>query len=513
MRTTVRVGWRRFSTALMVGVLVASGCSIGDEEDVTASTTARMVTIPTTVYVPPTDDDDRVETIEDLEGQWAAQRAAVVADLGLSQYGIDDDNRLNGPGELTVDLDACPSAWSETAGLETGTIRVGLTTAQTGDHGDFGELAVGMQAYFDYVNENGGVDGRSIELVVRDDGYDPAATETVVGTMLSEDDVFYITTVGSPGSLAVYGELNEQCIPQPFVVSAHPAWADPTDHPWTSGFQLSYSTEAVLWGQWIRKNLADRIPVKVGALVTDNDFGRIYADTFSGWAEVNSGVVSEVVAVTHDPAATTVESEMAELAAADPDVFVSMTAGEPCVSAIQEAQRTGLTVSALALFTPSVCRQPATYMTPAGDAAQGFLVVGAGVKSTLDPQYADETFIAFTNERLTEVGLDPAASLVGIGFAQYGWAHVELLRVAAALPGGLTRTNVLLAMRSLDLHHPMLLDGVNFATRGVADPFVIEGAEVSSFDVAIGSWLTTGPALDIDGFSPPCRWSQGVCQR
>ena len=77
------------------------------------------------------------------------------------------------------------------------------------------------------------------------------------------------------------------------MLSGHPAWGDPENHPWTTGYQLSYFTEAVLWGGWIKANLADDLPVKVAGLVADNDFGLAYEAGFETFAENNPDVVSE----------------------------------------------------------------------------------------------------------------------------------------------------------------------------------------------------------------------------
>lgn len=457
------------------------------------------------------DDADDERTIADLEAEWGAERAATAATLSAAPYGVGDDRVLIGPGGFEVDLGDCPAAWADTAGLDDETITIAMTTAQTGQYAGFNDLAVGMQAYFDYVNGNGGVDGRSVELVVRDDGYEPQRTVEAVAGLLAEDP-FYLTTVGSPGSLAVYDALNEACIPHPFVVSAHPAWGDPAGHPFTTGFQLAYSTEAILWGAWIKDQLPGHVPVKVGALVIDNDFGRVYADAFEAWAEVNRDIVAEVVIVEHDPAALTVSPEIAQLAEAEPDVFLSMTAGRPCLSAVQEAERLGLTDSALALFTPSGCRQPEQFLAPAGSAGHGFWVVGGGVKSTNDPAWADDVFVRFANEQLRAAGLDPARELVGVGFAQYGWAHVEMLRLAASLPGGLTRSNLLLALRGAELDHPMLLNGVRFAADGGQDAYFIEGGEYSRYDSSSQTWFPQPIAIDLNGSSPTCSWVRLVCR-
>ena len=449
-------------------------------------------------------------SIEELEAQWAETRQAVVDSINDGGYGINEDNILIGPSGFEVDLNNCPSDWDDLGGLGDA-ITIGHTTAQSGNLAAYGNIAAGMEAYFDYVNDNGGVGGLPIDLVVKDDEYVATKTIELVDELLQAEDPFAITTLGSPNTLAVYDTMNDKCVPHPFAMTGHPAWGDPVNHPWTTGLQMSYATEAVLWGNWIKQNLADDLPVKVAGLVMDNDFGLAYEDGFEKYAEANPDVVSEFIPVPHDPAAPTVTNEMTTIASSNPDVFISMTAGNPCLLAVQEAGNSGLTETAKALFAPSVCKDPNAYMIPAGDAADGFYIVGGGAKATTDPQYADDPFISFTNEKLEAAGLDTSVGLYGTGFGQFGWAFVEAARIANELDGGLTRTNFILAQRSLDLIHPLFLDGITFAVDGAADGYYIEGSEFSQYDAANESWTQLGAPVDLNGSSGTCSWSESGC--
>ncbi|MEZ5412630.1 MAG: ABC transporter substrate-binding protein [Acidimicrobiales bacterium] len=451
-------------------------------------------------------------TMEELEARWAEDRQAMVAALSAPGLGVGADNVLRGPGGFQLDLNACPAGWSPTEGIDDTRILLGHTTARTGNLSSSGRVTDGLQAYLDEVNAGGGVAGRRIELVVKDDGFVPTATAEEVGELLAADKPFAVTTLGSPTSLAVYDTLNEACVPQPFVISSHPAWGDPVNHPWTVGLQLSPPTEAVLWGTWIEQNLAGELPVTVGALVMDNELGRLYELAFQRWAEAHPNVVSSFVPVHHPAATASVSAEMDEVAAPGPRVFLAMTAGRPCLQAVEQADGTGLRAGAAALFLPSSCQDAATFLAPAGPAADGWRILGGGLKATADPAWADDPFVAFARRTLSQAGLDPADPQASAGFGLFGWAEVEALRVAAELPGGLTRPNLILALRGLQLHHPLSLDGIVLATSGNADPYPLEGSEVLVFDAAAQAWRADGgPVLDVDGSTPPCPWTGGSC--
>ncbi len=219
-------------------------------------------------------------------------------------------------------------------------------------------------------------------------------------------------------------------------------------------------------------------------------------------------MVSEFLPVRHDPAAPTLTNEVTTVAASDPDVFISMTAGNPCLLAIQEVEAAGLLDTLSAAFTPSVCKGIEAYMTPAGDAADDWWIVGGGLKDTSDPAYADEPYIAFLNQELEAAGLDPSISLLGAGFGQYGYPNIEALRVAADLPGGLNRTNFILAVRSLNIYHPQYLDGISFAANGAEDSYFVEGSDFSQFDADAQSWNIIGDIVDVNGGSPNCAWDK-----
>ena len=478
----------RFSAVLFALALIASACGGSDGPSVEDIQAAGFEPIPA-----------------GLEDSWESARQAIIDDLKDGDYGV-QDGVLKGPGGFEVDLSTCPSDWADDAGIEDGVIKIGHTNALSGNLAAYGNIAAGMESYFDYINASGGVGGLDIELIVKDDEYVATKTQEAVDEILQTEDPFYVTTLGSPNTFSVRGTLNDACVPQPLVMTGHQAWGDPENNPWTTGLQLSYATEALLWGQWIEANLDG--PVTVSGLVMDNEFGLAYEQGFADFA-ANSSVISEFIPIRHDPAAPTLTNEITSLAATESDVFISMTAGNPCLLAVQEAANAGITDTAVT-FMPSVCKAISSYMAPAGDAADGWYIVGGGVKDSTDPQYESDPFISWMNNTIEQQGLDPAISLYATGFGQYGWTHVEAMRIAAELDGGLNRTNMMLALRALDLQHPLLLDGIEFEADGLNDSYLIEGSEISQFSAGEQSWIQQGDIIDLNGQSANCNWIAGA---
>ena len=470
--------------------------------------------------------ESELSTLDDVLADAAERRTAAVADLTAKindgTYGVDADNVLRGPSGFQIDLDDCPDDWSETTGITDSQIRIGHTTAELGRLAVFSNKTRGLESYFDWINENDPimVDGspRDLTLVVKHDGYQPDRTLGLVNQLITTENVFSIVTLSGASTLATYDTINDSCVPQPFVMNQHSAWGDPVDHPWTTGMEMSYRTESILWGTWIEQNLADRLPVKVAGLVMDNDFGSGYEYTFEQWVDQHPEIVASFTAVRHNPVASKLAAEVQSLAAAEPDVVILMTASSACALAIGEVGRIGLAADIEAkggaLFAPSVCRNYELYLESAGEHADGWWSLGGGIKDIADQRFSEEPFISFVNGRLKADGLAPAPLFAPLAESFYaagylhGYPYGEALRIAAELPGGLTRANFMLAVRSIDISHPMLLDGILFRLDGNADAFAVEGSSFDRFDIGSKSWRAVGEVADINGGTPNCRYGK-----
>src|SRR5450756_1241091 len=114
----------------------------------------------------------------------------------------------------------------------------------------YSEIPTGAQAYFDYVNANGGVNGRKIKYLVRDDGYNPTTTSEVTNELVLKDQVFaMLGALGTPTHSAVVDFLNSEKVPDLFVSSGSIQWGnDPKAKPYTFGWQPDYEIEGKIIG-------------------------------------------------------------------------------------------------------------------------------------------------------------------------------------------------------------------------------------------------------------------------
>jgi branched-chain amino acid transport system substrate-binding protein len=522
----VRRSARVIGAGLLGLSLVAAACG-GDDGDGASSATvdvgiksgveeaAKGGTATTAAKPAPT-------SMDAWEALWTEERAAVVKNIKDNKWGKSADGRtVTGPEGFTIDLSKCPAGWSDTEGLSDTSIKIGHTTALSGTLADYGNIPKAMNEVFAYYGAKGAFrdstgKNRTINLVVKDDGYDAARTIPLVDELIDSEKVFAQWTLGSPNTMKTYDKLNQRCIPQPLSMTGHPAWGDPVNHPWTTGLQLAYNTEAVLWGNFIEQRIDEfEGEANVAALIMNNDFGKSYDAGFKAYL-AQSPVKDQIKLDTEtvEASAPTMKDPMTTLAAGNPDVFIAMLAGTACTQTITEAAENGMKESVKYLFQPSVCAVN-TFVGKEkvggdGSASNGWWIVHGGAKDLNDPTQFEDPYVKWARELLQAKGIDPKSSgSLGSGIL-FAFPMVQALQIAGQLDGGLTRTNLITTLRSLDMTHPYLLEGIRLNMKGNADPYFIEGGIYQTYDSAKQGWTEQGEPIELSGKSKPCFWDQAV---
>jgi ABC-type branched-subunit amino acid transport system substrate-binding protein len=138
----------------------------------------------------------------------------------------------------------------------------------------YSAIAAATRAYFDYVNEAGGVHGRTITYLVEDDGYNAANTEAAVRRLVEEEKVFAILNgVGTQTHATVMDYLKDEQIPDLFVGSGAGMWNQPSRYPGTFAFQPDHVTEGKIIGNYV-KTSPEYAGRKICHFGQDDDFGR-----------------------------------------------------------------------------------------------------------------------------------------------------------------------------------------------------------------------------------------------
>ncbi len=205
-------------------------------------------------------------------------------------------------------------------GVTKTSIILGTTQPLTGPAAPgYSKISAAMTAYFNFVNDNGGINGRKIKLLVEDDGYNPTNTATKTRQLVLRDKVFaMVGALGTPTHTAVLDFLKQNKVPDLFVASGSRSWNQPDKYPTTFGWQPDYTVEGKVLGDYIKKNFSGK---KVCSFGQGDDFG---TDGAQG-VELTLGKGSLASKQTYTPTNTNVAPQIGALKSAGCQVVTSFT--------------------------------------------------------------------------------------------------------------------------------------------------------------------------------------------
>jgi len=182
----------------------------------------------------------------------------------------------------------------------------------------YSEIAPAAKAFFQYLNAQGGVNGRKINLIYKDDGYNPTKTVDVTKQLVLQKKVFAIWGgLGTPTHTKVVDFLNSSRVPDLFVSSGCPCWDDGNKHPYTFGWQPNYTIEGKVLGQYIKQKFPGK---KVGVFYQDDDFGQ------GGLAGLKEQLGSQIAsAKPYQPTVTTVAPQITAIQKSGAQVLVDFS--------------------------------------------------------------------------------------------------------------------------------------------------------------------------------------------
>ena len=138
-------------------------------------------------------------------------------------------------------------------------IKVGQTAPFSGPASAYASIAKTQAAYIKMVNDQGGINGRKINLIQYDDAYSPPKTVEQVRRLVESDEVLLtFQIVGTPGNAAVQKYLNHKKVPQLFAATGATRFTDPKNFPWTMGYNPNYQSEARIYARYILTNHPER---------------------------------------------------------------------------------------------------------------------------------------------------------------------------------------------------------------------------------------------------------------
>jgi branched-chain amino acid transport system substrate-binding protein len=363
-----------------------------------------------------------------------------------------------------------------------GTVKVGGVLPLSGGTAAlaFAPVRDGMEAYVKYANEKKILGDITIELTIEDDQYNPDLTPGAVDKLLDAEVNLITGIVGTPGNLAVRDTLNEECVPQVLSLSGDPQFGDAEEYPWTSGALVPYDVESKAYAKTIRELYPDGATV---ALYTVNsDFGAAYVEAFKEIAgEADSGI--EIVdEQTIDAAASEPPTaQLNAIATSAPDVILAVPLGAQCptfLSTLAEVKAANAGWEPK-LFLTATCAS-SLILTVAGASADG-LYTSNNLVDINNPDYSGLPSVKEYIDYMTAEGKLDVATTAGAGWTVME-TTVEILRLAAESPEGLTRASIMNAARSY-AYSPMLArPGVVLAMNGLDDTHQAESLQVIQYN-------------------------------
>src|SRR6201994_1618467 len=212
-------------------------------------------------------------------------------------------------------------------------IKIGQTIPLSGPASAYGSIGKVQAAYIRMINEQGGINGRKVNLIQYDDAYSPPKTVEQVRKLVESDEV--LTTfqiIGTPPNAAVQKYLNDKKVPQLLASTGATRFTDPKNFPWTIAFNPNYQSEGHIYAKYI---LANHPNAKIGVLYQNDDLGKDY---LKGLKDALGAKASMIIAeVPYEVTEPTIDSQMVTLKTSGADLFYNITTPKFGAQAIKKA--------------------------------------------------------------------------------------------------------------------------------------------------------------------------------
>jgi ABC-type branched-subunit amino acid transport system substrate-binding protein len=368
-------------------------------------------------------------------------------------------------------------------------IKIGQTVPFSGPASAYAGIGKTQAAYLKMINDQGGINGRKLNLIQYDDAYSPPKAVEQVRKLVEGDEVlFTFQIIGTPSNAAVQKYLNTKKVPQLLASTGASRFSDPQNAPWTIAFNPNYQSEGRIYAKYI---LANHPNARIGIFYQNDDLGRDYITGLkSGLGDkAASMIVAEASYELTDP---TVDSQIVKLKAAGVDLLYDASTPKFAAQAIRKVA--DLNWNPVHILDINASPMSAT-LKPAGlDISKGIISTNYG-KEPSDPQWKDDpgmkAYFAFMDKYYPE---GDKLNTVNT----YGYSTAELLiQVLKQCGDDLTRENLMKQVTSLKKFVPSLaLPGMSITT-GPNDYRINKQMQMMKFNGE--RWELFGPIIEDTG--------------
>jgi branched-chain amino acid transport system substrate-binding protein len=335
-------------------------------------------------------------------------------------------------------------------------IRIGNLMPYSGNLEVFGAIGKAEAAYFEMINERGGINGRQVRFISYDDQSNPVAALELTRRLVVEDNVSLVFgSFGTPGNFAVRRYLNERQIPQLFIASGDDHLSDPSLFPWTMGWQPSFREEGRIYANYIQASYPGK---RIVALWQNDQVGR---ETIKGLEDGLGNLANMIrVDIAYDIADQHLDTHVSILKQSGAEIFVFAGAPANAAKVIRiVADFNWHPVFILSHAASSI----AMALEPAGlDHAAG-VITAAYLKDANDPAWKDQQttrdWQSFVDKYSRAGGKDDGAAVFGYAAAE------TLAQVLKQCDNDVSRENIMKQAAALkDYQGSILLPGIKINT-------------------------------------------------
>lgn len=374
-------------------------------------------------------------------------------------------------------------------GITSDTILIGNTNALSGPASAYGTISNASLAYYTYINNQGGINGRKISYKILDDVYNPANTVTLTKQLVEQDKVFAIFGgLGTQDQTSVREYMNARRVPQIFVYTGATTWGlDYSKNPWTIGWIPSYQAESHIYAKDI---LANHSSAKIGVLYQNDDYGQDYLKGLSDGLGSSAALI--VDKESYDVTTANTASQLATLKAKGVDTLFLFSTPKFTIQSLAIVTKLNWEP---AIYLNSVSN-PTVYMglaKKAGAALKNVTSI-AYLKDPTDPQWANDAGMQLYKTIIANCSTCDASNGFNISGVAAAYTLVDVLKKAGS---NLTRKNVIdIAANQLNETNPFTLPGVVVKTSST-DHFPISQMQVETWSGT--GWTLQGSLIDTRG--------------
>ncbi|WP_407176237.1 ABC transporter substrate-binding protein [Bradyrhizobium sp. STM 3562] len=364
-------------------------------------------------------------------------------------------------------------------------IRIGNVMPYTGPLAAFGSIGRAEAAYFDMINEHGGINGRKVRFISYDDSADPVTTREQTRKLVENDKVWLMFgSFGTPQNLAVRPYLNERKIPQLFIASGDEEWSRPKSFPWTMGFPPTFRAEGRIYANYIQASYAER---RIAVLWQNDQFGR---DMFRGLQEGLGDTARMIVSdIAVDGSEKSVDAQIEVLQSSGAEIVLLDVAPPIAALAIRRMNDIGWHP---VLLLDNASASIANALRPGGLENSIGVISTAFLKDASDPAWKDDAGMKAWSAFMDKYYPDGDKA---DGNAVFGYAAAETMaQVLRQCGDDLSRENIMHQAASLNrFQSSVLLPGIAINT-GPSDYRPIEQMRLVQFDGY--TWQPIGEVIE-----------------